>query len=111
MRDLSHMKQAVNSAKIDESAEIHDTADTSANDCAFPQIGEGLLPALRILLFQNHPAVNDDVFLIGIKLGDPALNFLAHQLGHVVRFTHTAARGGHERADADVHPESALNLF
>ena len=61
------------------------------------------------LLFENDAAIDDDVFIGDVELGDAAGDLLADEgfeLGGVAR---AAAAGGHEGADADIDAEAAFD--
>ncbi len=61
------------------------------------------------LLFEDDAAIDDDVFIGDVELGDAAGDLLADEgfeLGGVAR---AAAAGGHEGADADVDAEAAFD--
>ncbi len=75
------------------------------------KIGKRLLTPLRFLLFENDAPIDYDIFFLGVEFGDPALNFLPHQLGHVIRFANTTARGRHKGTDANVNPKAAFHLL
>ena len=64
---------------------------------------------LGALFFENHAAIDDDVFLLRIELDDAAGDFLADQRLHLGNIARAAARGGHESAHPDIDREAALD--
>ena len=61
------------------------------------------------LLLKNDAAIDDDIFICDVELGDAAGDLSADEgfeLGCVAR---AAAACGHEGADADIHAEAALD--
>ncbi len=71
---IGEMEQAIDAAKIDESAVLGDVFDVAVNDLAF---GEGFheLGALSVeLFFEEGAAADDDVAAAAVELGDADLH-------------------------------------
>ncbi len=61
------------------------------------------------LLLENHAAIDDDVFVGDVELGDAAGDLLADKSFEFGGVARAAAAGGHEGADADVDAQAALD--
>ena len=61
------------------------------------------------LLFKNHAAIDDDVFIGDVELGDAAGDLCADEGFELGGIAGAAAAGGHEGANADVDAEAALD--
>ena len=61
------------------------------------------------LFFENDAAIDDNVFVGDVELGDAAGDLGADQLLELGRIAGAAAAGGHEGAHADVDAEAALD--
>ena len=97
------MDQTVEAPDVDERAELGERAYNAFTDVTFRQMPERFFSSFRRGLFQHNAPVHHHVFLLGVELGDAALNFLADQLLHLRNVFGAATGGGHERTDADVH--------
>ena len=74
------MQQAVDAAQIDECAVGHERADGAGDGVAlFERFAAGSGDAAR-LLFEDDAAVDDDVLVRHIELGDAAVDLRADQL-------------------------------
>ncbi len=108
---VGDVQQAVHAAEIDECAEVGERADGSAKDRALFEPLKGFGFGLAGKLFENDPAIHDDVFISRIELGDAALDCRSDQRGHFGGVARAAAGGGHEGPDAHVDTKSALDHF
>ena len=54
------------------------------------------------LFFEDHAAIDNNVFVGDVELGDAAVDLGADQLFEFSGIAGAAATGGHEGADADV---------
>ncbi len=63
------------------------------------------------LLFKHDAAIDDNVFVGDIELGDAAVDLSADELFHLHGIFGAAAAGRHEGAHADIDAESALDDF
>ena len=109
--DVADVEQTVDSAKIHKCAIRHEAADCAADNVAFLH---GFVLALLQgagLLFKDDAAIHYDVFVGDIELGDAAGDFSADQFFKLDGVAGSAAAGGHEGADANVHVEAAFNDF
>jgi hypothetical protein len=103
------MQQGVNSANIHECAVIGNAAHGSGNAIAFLDFRVAALPGRTFLFFCYGAAVHDDVFVGHVKLDDAAANLLPHELFQFGGVSRSAARGGHEGADANIDAQAALH--
>jgi hypothetical protein len=110
--DVADVEQAVDAAEVDECAVGHEGADGAGDDVAFLDglIAAGL-GAGAGLLFEHHAAIDDDIFIGDVELGDAAGDLGADQLFELGGVAGSAAAGGHEGADADVDAQAALDDF
>ncbi len=109
VRDIGHVQHAVHAANIDERAVIEQAAHSAVHHHADLQLAEPRFFRFGALFFENHAAVDDDVFFFGVELDDPAGDFLADQRLHLRHVARAAARSRHERAHADIDREPALD--
>ena len=63
------------------------------------------------LLFEDHAAIDDHVFIGDVELGDAAGDLGADQLFQLGGVLGSAAAGGHEGAHADIDRDAALADF
>ena len=63
------------------------------------------------LLFEDDAAIDDDVFIGDVELGDAAGDLRADKLFELDGVFGSAAAGGHEGAHADIDREAALDDF
>ncbi len=96
------MEQAVDAAQVDECAVGHEGADGAGDGVAFLHGFTAGLADAAGLLFKNHAAIDDYVFVGDFELGDAAGDFSADQLFELGCVFGSAAAGGHEGADADI---------
>ena len=61
------------------------------------------------MLFEDDAAIDDDVFVSDVELGDAAGDFGADHFFEFGGIARTAAAGGHEGAHTDVDGEAALD--
>src|SRR2546423_948478 len=109
---LADGKKAVDTAEIEEGAEIADVADDALADLALGQLGPELLAHLLALFFEQGPPADDQVALLGICLGDQAAQPLIDVLFRLLDAIEVDLADGHEAANAvDVDGESALVGF
>ena len=108
--DVADVQQAVESGlDFDECAVGHEGADRAGDGVAGFERGAAAGELAAGLLFENDAAIDDDVFIGDVELGDAAGDLLADEgfeLGGIAR---AAAAGGHEGANADVDAEAALD--
>ena len=107
--DVADVEQAVNSADVDECAVGHEGADRAGNRVALFERGAAVGERAAGLLFENHAAIDDYVFVGHIELGDAAGDLCADKGFELGGVAGSAAAGGHEGADADVDAEAALD--
>ncbi len=65
-----NVKQAIDSAEIDESAKVHHVANRASADLSFRQFGHQLFLLLFSLLFQNVSARENQIFRTRVELRD-----------------------------------------
>ena len=76
---IGHMKQAVDSAEIDEHAVVGDVLDGSPNFRIFPQNFKSESLSARVLALDNTLARQHDVAPLAVQLDDAAFDFFALQ--------------------------------
>jgi hypothetical protein len=102
------MQQAVDAADVDERSVIHQVAHGPGDDVAFLDLGIAQFLRRALLVFRDDAAVDDQIFLGDIQLGNAAADLLPDQLRHLGGIAHSAARGRHEGADPDIDAETAF---
>ena len=109
--DVADVQQAVDAAHVDECAVGHEGADGAGDDVALLHgLAAGRGDAAR-LLFEDDAAIDDDVFIGDVELGDAAVDLGADQLFQLGGVLGSAAAGGHEGADAHIDRDAALDDF
>ncbi len=107
--DVGDVEQAVDTAEVDEGAVRCEVADGAGDDVAFAELGVTGLGGGERLLFQDSAAVDDDVFVGDVELGDEAGDLLADWGLDIGGVAGPAAAQRHEGAHANVHAESAFD--
>ncbi len=106
------MKQAVQSRlDLDESAVRHERAHGAGDGVAFFQCGTAVIERPTSLLFENHAAIDNDILIGNVELGNAAGNGLADESFEFGGVARAAAAAGHEGAHADVDAEAAFHQF
>ena len=100
--DVADVEQAVDAAEVDECAVGHEAAHGAGDGVAFLHGGVAACAAAAGLLFENHAAIDDDIFVGDVELGDAAGDLGADQLFKFGGVAGSAAAGGHEGAHADI---------
>ena len=108
-RHVGDVQQAVDPAEIDERAVVGDVLDDAGEDLALGQRVERVLLLLRVLLLEEDLAREHDVAPLLVDLDDAHAQLLAAQGIEVANGADVDLRAGQERADADVHGETALD--
>ena len=108
-RQLGHVDQTVDAAKVDERAEVDDRGDDAAADLTLLQLREEGLSDLALRLLEPGTARQDHVVAVLVELDDLGLELLAHVGLEVADTTHLDEGGGQEAAKADVEDEAALD--
>ena len=107
--DVADVEQAVEAADVDERAVGHEGADGAGDGVALLERGAAAGERAAGLLFEDDAAIDDDVFIGDVELGDAAGDLGADELFELGGVAGSAAAGGHEGADADVDAEAALD--
>src|SRR6266851_73739 len=110
-RHVRDVQQAVDAAQIDERAVVGDVLDDALEDLAFGEDVERVLLLLGVLLFEERLARQHDVAALLVHLDHAHAQLLAAQRVEISHGTHVDLRSGQERADADVHCETALDAL
>ncbi len=110
-RHVRDVQQTVDAAEVDERAVVGDVLDHAAEDLALGERLERRLLLLGVLLFEEDLAREDDVAALLVDLDDAHAELLPLQRIEVANGTHVDLAAGQERADADVHRETALDAF
>src|SRR5580692_10434064 len=106
------MKQTVES-RLDRNkrAVRHERAHGSGDGIAHFERGSAFVERATSLLFKNHAAIDNDIFIGDVELGDAAGDGLADEGFELGSVACAAAAGRHESAHADVDAEAALHNF
>src|SRR5580700_2634737 len=106
------MEQAVKAwLDRDKRAVRHERAHGSGDGVAHFEPGAAFVERAPSLLFENHAAIDHNIFIGDVELGDAAGDGLADERFELGCVTRAAAAGRHESADADVDAEAALYNF
>src|SRR6266550_9243535 len=111
---LGHVRdvqQAVDAAQIDERAVVGDVLDDALENLAFGERLQRVLLLLGVLLFEERLAREHDVAALLVDLDHAHAQLLAAQRVEIPHGAHVDLAAGKERADADVHRESALDAL
>src|SRR6185295_8434243 len=108
-RHVGDVQQPVDAAEIDERAVIGDVLDDTLEDLALGQRLERVLLLFGVLLLEERLTREHDVAALLVDLDHAHAQFLAAQGVQVAHGTDVDLAAGQERADADVHRESALD--
>ena len=100
------MKQAVDSAQVDEGSVVGDVLDRSLDRLPFLEGGERRLPLFVPGLLQQHPPRHHDIPPAVIDLDNFQGKRLAHQRVQITDRMQVDLRAWKERFDADIdhHP-------
>ena len=106
---IADVQQAIDAAQIDEGSVRHKAAYRAGDRITLLQGFVAGLGEPTGLLFKNHAAIDDYIFVGDVELGDAAGDLGSDQLLQFGRIPGAAAAGGHEGAHADIHAEAALD--
>ena len=107
--DVADVEKAIDAAEVDECAVGREAAHGAVEHVAGLHGGVAAFLQGAGLFFEDDAAVDDDVFVGDVELGDAAGDFSADDFLEFGGFAGAAAAGGHEGADADVDGEAALD--
>ena len=110
-RQLGHVDQAVNTAQIDERAEVDDGGHDAFANLALLELGQEGLADLGLGLLEILAAGQHHIVAVLVELQDLGLDLLADVRGQVAHTTHLNERGRQEATQADVDDEAALDSF
>src|SRR5262245_32047290 len=110
-RHVRDVKQAVDTAEVDERAVIGDVLDDALEHFSFGECLERVLLLFGVLFFEQRLAREDDVAALLVDLDDAHAQLLSAQRIEVANRSDVDLRSGQERANADVHGEPALRPF
>src|SRR6266851_874915 len=108
-RHVRDVQQAVDAAQIDERAVVGDVLDDAFEDLALGERLERVLLLLGVLFLEQRLARQHDVAALLVDLDHAHAELLPAQRVEISDGTHVDLRSGQERADADVHRETALD--
>ncbi len=103
------MEEAIDAAEVNECAVGHEAAHGSVEHVAGLYCAKAAFLLGAELFFEDDAAVDDDIFVGDVELGDAACDFGADHLLELRCIAGAAAAGGHEGAHADVDGEAALD--
>ncbi len=107
--DVAYVEQAVHTADVNEGSIAHQAAHRAGVRVTFLHGAKTALGRGASLLFENHSAIDDHVFVGDVELGDAAVDLLADELLDLGGVACAASAGGHKRAHADIDVEAALD--
>src|SRR6266849_1686910 len=110
-RHVRDVQQAVDAAQIDERAVVGDVLDDALEDLALGERLERVLLLLGVLFLEQRLARQHDVAALLVDLDHAHAELLPAQRVEISDGTHVDLRSGQERADADVHRETALDAL
>ena len=108
---LGHVDQAVNTAQIDERAEVDDGGHDAFADLALLELGQEGRADLGLGLLEILATGQHHVVAVLVELQDLGLDLLADVRRQVAHATHLNERGRQEATQADVDDEAALDSF
>ena len=109
-RDVADVQQSVKSRlDFDECAVRHERANRTGDGVSRLQRGAAGGELGAGLLFKHDAAIDDDVFIGDVELGDAAGDLLADESFELRSIARAAAAGRHEGANANVDGEAALD--
>ena len=108
---LGDVDQAVDTAQIDERAEVDDGGHDTLADLALLELGQEGLAHFGLSLLQVLAAGQDHVVAVLVELQDLGLDLLADVRGEVANATHFDEGRGQEATQTDVDDEAALDGF
>jgi len=113
MRDVADVEKTIDAAEVNERAVGHEGADGAGDDIAFFDGGlqrvAGGLSQYAGLFFKNHAAIDDDILVHDVELGDAAGDFRADQFFEFDGVFGAATACGHKGANADIDRQAALD--
>jgi hypothetical protein len=111
-RHVGDVQQAVDTAQVDESAEIGDVLHHAHAHLILLQLLHQLLALAGAFGFQDHAARHDDVAAALVELDDLEFELLSQQLVDVRHASQRDLRTGEERVDPhQVYHHPALDLL
>jgi hypothetical protein len=105
------VKQAVDTAQVDERAEIGDVLDGALDDRADLERFHGLLLELLALLLDHLAAGDDDVATLLVDLEDHRVDVAADPIADLAGAADVDLAGREEDGHADVDQQAALDLL
>src|SRR5208282_106969 len=109
---VGDVKEAIDSAHIDESAVFGEILDDAGEDAAFLEMLEGLAALLALLFFEKLFAGDDDVAALFVELDDGDFHRLALHAIEVADGTQVDLGAGQKGACAlDIDGEAALDAL
>ena len=110
-RQLGNVDQAVNTAQIDERAEVDDGGHDAFTDLALLKLGQEGLAHFGLGLLEVLATGEDHVVAVLVELEDLGLDLLADVRGQIADTTHLDERCRQEATQTDVDDEAALDGF
>ena len=110
-RQLGNVDQAVNTAQIDERAEVDDGGHDAFTDLALLKLGQEGLAHFGLGLLEVLATGEDHVVAVLVELEDLGLDLLADVRGQIADTTHLDERCRQEATQTDVDDEATLDSF
>ncbi len=108
--DVGDVEETVHAGlDLDKCAVGHEGAHCAGDRVALLERGAAAGERTTGLLFENDAAIDDDVFVGDVELGDAAGDFSVDEGFEFGGVAGSAAAGGHEGANADVDAQAALD--
>ncbi len=108
---LRDVDQAVNTAQIDECAEVDDGGHHTFADLALLELREEGLAHFGLGLLEVLAAGQDHIVAVLVELQDLGLDLLANVRRQIADATHLDERGRQEATQTDVDDEATLDGF
>ena len=108
-RQLGDVHQAVDTAKVNERAEVDDRGDGALEAHALRQLREDLGALVLAALLKQHAAGQHDVVAVAIHLDDAGLDLGVEVHVEILDATKVHQRRRQEAAQTDVEDEAALD--
>src|SRR5687767_6527703 len=108
---VGDVQQPVDTAKVDERAEVGDVLDGALDDVAELDVVHRLLLQLLALLLDELAAGDDDVAALFVDLEDDGVDRAADPVADLAGAADVDLAGGEEDGDADVDEQAALDLL
>src|SRR4029077_13267569 len=108
---VADVKQAVQSAQVNEDAIVGDIFHFSGDDRAFGEGGDQRIALGFLIILENHAAADHHVAALAIQLENAELDFAVLPSVESMNGAKLNLRCGQKRAHSDIHHQAALDTF